>query len=336
MPPVSAVPTPSPSEVSLESSVDFSALMAPGYVQPPDEPRMSWAHIAEVLSTGSLGDLDRAISCQKEYDNWAHWVRSRGVSLEQLLRYRLGWPEDAPFHAHAKTETGAQLAAPPPDAPNVMPGTPPEFPPASALVADKFLVGLATPPNKPPFLVHTSPGIKTKIIPNDWPYSVPEGGSHWVAWADVPIVHPALFAEYPPDPEREVSYSPPPAVTAVLSRDRKNAYAAVSHDGVRGLTGWEMADPELGMPEGKRHIVGMSTLDYTQKVVAASPEHQNSSQSESDQAARELAGQLQAWAARHVEAMVRDNFPPDKYQSAWFCNPPHLRTVPGLSHFQYV
>ncbi|KDN39466.1 hypothetical protein K437DRAFT_11422 [Tilletiaria anomala UBC 951] len=53
--------------------------------------------------------------------------------------------------------------------------------------------------------------------------------------------------------------------------------------------------------------------------------------------AADLAERAQAWAGRHVDSFVRRTWPPDQgWQTAWFCNPPHLRTVPGLSHFHVI
>ena len=49
----------------------------------------------------------------------------------------------------------------------------------------------------------------------------------------------------------------------------------------------------------------------------------------------DLASRAQAWAGRYVSAYVEQRWPPkDGWECAWFCNPPHLRTVPSLSHFQ--
>lgn len=321
------------------ATVDPWSLMAPGYVPRPDEPLMSWARIFDIVTAGSLGDLDRQQSCQREYDQWAAWVRAHGVSLEQLLRLRLGWPAEqtppAPTAPHNGTgPSDTHLLVPPPSAPNVLPGTPPVCPSPSVVAADAALAGQGAPPDKPPFMVHTSSGITTKMVPNDWPYAVPDGAQHWVIWADVPIVHPALFAESPINPGDEVPYPPTPEVARVLHQDRSSAYAAVGSDGVRGLSGWEHPSPDT--PAHDRQVVGIATLAYAQSVVNTNQKYASLAAEDREPAARSLANQLQAWAGRHIQAMVHAKFPPEEYQCAWFCNPPHLRTVPGLSHFQYV
>ena len=54
------------------------------------------------------------------------------------------------------------------------------------------------------------------------------------------------------------------------------------------------------------------------------------------ESATDLAERAHAWAGRFVQAYVRRVWDEAQWETAWFCNPPHLRTVPGLSHFQWV
>lgn len=116
-----------------------------------------------------------------------------------------------------------------------------------------------------------------------------------------PIIHPGLFetadTPFPPGPERDA------------------LYAAILSDGIRGLTGAEGSDPP------PPRVLGYKTKEVLQRSM-------------SETEAEEMATSAHAWAGRFLERYVERRWNREMWETAWFCNPPHLRTVPGLSHFQ--
>lgn len=113
-----------------------------------------------------------------------------------------------------------------------------------------------------------------------------------------PIIHPGLFetadTPFPPGPEREA------------------LYAAILFDGIRGLT---------GAPDPPPKVQGFKTKEVLQRTM-------------SDDDAEAMATSAHAWAGRFLQRYVEQRWSQEQWETAWFCNPPHLRTVPGLSHFQ--
>lgn len=146
---------------------------------------------------------------------------------------------------------------------------------------------------------------RVKCIPNDWPYGIPGDCGHYVVWSKSPMLHPLLFQSDD---------------TPFDAGERAEIYEAVVEDGVRGLT---------GNPSGL-HVLGMNTVKILKDKPSVAVGQKD------DDAASSKAERAHWWAGRHVRAYVLKRWPEDQWETAWFCNPPHLRTVPGLSHFQYV
>ncbi|CAO1627236.1 unnamed protein product [Parajaminaea phylloscopi] len=142
---------------------------------------------------------------------------------------------------------------------------------------------------------------RVKCIPNDWPYGIPVECGHFVVWSKSPMLHPLLFQT--PDTPFE-----PDQRTAI--------YQAVVQDGVRGLTGGHAHTPP---------VVGLKTIELLREETGVS-----------DDDIGVAAARAHAWAGRYVNAYVEARWPPEEWETAWFCNPPHLRTVPDLDHFHVI
>lgn len=285
---------------------------------PADGPSsfMTWPYVLRILSHGDLDQLFRDPVCDTAYRAFAPSVRSQHGGLENYIRtIRLGWPAEQP--------TG-------PIGPNML-----DRPAKDPLAVMEAASGVSTPngtrlpveavketwPEK--VLPHPSkPGIVlrhfvedteadgeigeglVKVIPNDWPYGVPAGSTHWVVWSKLPILHPSLFAT--PDTPF------PPETTEEL-------YNCVTGDGIRGFTGFLPEENATYEWQGKRIAEVVGT--YSQSKL-------------DDKVTKEQVSKAHAWAARYVTKFVEAKWPTERFETAWFCNPPNLRTVPGLSHFQ--
>lgn len=151
-----------------------------------------------------------------------------------------------------------------------------------------------------------------KVVPNDWPYAMPAECGHMVVWCKRQILDKVLFEDKDtPFPEGPI---------------REAVFAAINFDGIRGLSGNQRRIPSLGFK--------------TREFLRQSPEAMAWLQSTSKGDLKEeeevalLAERAQSWAGRYIDAYVKKQWPEEKWETAYFCNPPHLRTVPGLSHFQ--
>ena len=150
------------------------------------------------------------------------------------------------------------------------------------------------------FVGHLDSELIVKCIPNDWPYAIPPDAQHWVVWSKLPILHPALF-QTPDTPFDD------PDLTLRL-------FDAVTSDGVRGLTGQQGNEIPTVYGPNTYQLLQQDGTDIT----------------------TENASKAQWWAGRHIRTYIHARWHPDHYETAWFCNPPNLRTVPGLSHFHVI
>ncbi|TKY89693.1 hypothetical protein EX895_001478 [Sporisorium graminicola] len=300
---------------------------------------MTWAYVIRVLSHGDLDQLFRDPVCDTAYRAFAPSVRAQYDGLENYIRtVRLGWP--------AEQHTG-------PAAPNMLdrPAKDPLSILGAAAAAAGGASGVSTPngtrlpveavretwPEK--VLPHPlRPGIVlrhfvedadrageageslVKTIPNDWPYGIPAGSTHWVVWSKLPILHPSLFST--PDTPFDESM-------------REELYSCVTGDGIRGFTGFVPADhPTYVSWSGadKPRVVEILG-SYSQAKLAA---QDADAQAPKHVLTKERISQAHAWASRHVTRYIEAQWPSDRFVTAWFCNPPALRTVPGLSHFHVI
>lgn len=212
-----------------------------------------------------------------------------------------------------------------------------------------------------------------KTIPNDWPYGVPEDCGHYVVWCRLPIIHPSLFqtpdTPFAAGPSRDALYE---AVSsdgirgltgidwetlagpeAVIDTELRGKYRVVGEHTIallrksREIETYTPATSVTPSPALTPKTEGVPALSPTMPKfnLAASVLSNGSATSALSppsaipgrrrEHAVDLAERAHAWAGRYVEEYVRSKWPPEEgWECAWFCNPPHLRTVPGLSHFQ--
>lgn len=149
----------------------------------------------------------------------------------------------------------------------------------------------------------------------------------------LPIYSPALF--HTPD----TPFAPGAARDAL--------YAAISHDGVRGMTGIDAFSGPRVFGQATRAVLSkaaeINTTPTRPSTPSSSLHHALSapapygspgapsrppSPGRPEDAAL-MAERAQAWAGRFVRAYVTRVWNEEEWETAWFCNPPHLRTVPG-------
>ncbi|KAG8829469.1 hypothetical protein FRC18_009303, partial [Serendipita sp. 400] len=160
-----------------------------------------------------LGLLKRHPDFQKRYNTWCDAVKEEygTLGMEYLLHVRLGWAEDVkPKPTYANSATPSATATPNP------------------------MVFRADLPEE-----------YVKVIPNDWPYSVPLDVSHFVIWSRVPAISSANI---------------PLAI-----------YARVKEDGLWGFTGSEGqeeaiptvgVEPKAPMSESEKEFFAQACREF--------------------------------------------------------------------------
>ncbi|KAG8928552.1 hypothetical protein FRC02_006736 [Tulasnella sp. 418] len=125
---------------------------------------------------------------QIRYDTWIEGIKAQhGSIVNYLVNIRLGWQdrsvspsdglpinEGAPDQKYITTDA-CPLPTPPPTRP---------FTPSYSINGDESSI--------PKYFTSTLPSFYVKILPNDWPYSIPLAVKHFVFWSKVPIIHPGL------------------------------------------------------------------------------------------------------------------------------------------------
>lgn len=156
-----------------------------------------------------------------------------------------------------------------------------------------------------------------KVVFNDWPYGIPLDCKHYVVWCKFPIISPALFTT--------------PDTPFVAGAVRDVLFKGIMADGIRGLTGNTKRYPVIGYkaPQVMREALERH-LDAS-KAPITSPLGSTGLGPEAD-----LAEAAHLWAGRFVDKFICRYWDPTVFETAYFCNPPHLRTVPGLSHFHVI
>lgn len=297
---------------------------------------MSWQYIIDVLSHGDLDQLCRDPVCDTAYRSFAPGVRAQYDGIENYIRQvRLGWP------AEKTVNTGPNMLDRPQKDPLLIlsqlsssgspSGSGVSTPNGTKLPLEAVK---ETWPEK--ILPHpTQPGIVlrhfvadadadaeggqslVKTIPNDWPYGIPAGCTHWCVWSKLPILHPSLFST--PD-------------TPFPESLREELYNCVTGDGIRGFAGFTPSSPTNPIYQWNAATIPEILGSYSQAKLAQL--NQTGKEPEEVQLTKELVSQAHSWASRHVTRYIIKTWPEEKFETAWFCNPPELRTVPGLSHFQ--
>ena len=157
-----------------------------------------------------------------------------------------------------------------------------------------------------------------KVVFNDWPYGIPLDCKHYVVWCKYPIISPALFAS--PD-----TPFPP-------GRSREILLKAITADGIRGETG--SVNKRLPIIGDKTSAIVKDALEFPEMAnnpASISPLGETGLGPASD-----LAEAAHLWAGRFVKKFICHFWDPREYETVSFCNPAHLRTVPGISHFHVI
>ncbi|CAG7846092.1 SubName: Full=Related to prenylcysteine oxidase {ECO:0000313/EMBL:CCA66843.1} [Serendipita indica DSM 11827] len=121
-------------------------------------PLYTFPQLKGFIESGDLGLLKRHPDLQTRYNTWCAAVKEEygTLGMDYLVRVRLGWAEDVKPKPTFASATNSASATPNP------------------------LVFRADLPEG-----------YIKVIPNDWPYSVPLDVSHFVIWSRVPAISPA-------------------------------------------------------------------------------------------------------------------------------------------------
>ncbi|KAG8751743.1 hypothetical protein FRC14_007635 [Serendipita sp. 396] len=175
-------------------------------------PLYTFPQLKGFIESGDLGLLKRHPDFQKRYNTWCDAVKEEyGTLVEYLLHVRLGWAEDVkPKPTYANSATPSATATPNP------------------------MVFRADLPEE-----------YIKVIPNDWPYSVPLDVSHFVIWSRVPAISSANI---------------PLAI-----------YARVKEDGLWGFTGSEGqeeaiptvgVEPKAPMSESEKEFFAQACREF--------------------------------------------------------------------------
>jgi hypothetical protein len=250
----------------------------------PDHELMTWDHIQRVVAQDDLDFLIRHKDCETRYIAWGDGIRKHYGGLEKYMRVvRLDWEEDNDENlAPANGTNGSNIH-------NVNDD-------ADADPKSYFSDVVAKDPNL------------VKTIPNDWPYAMPAECGHWVVWCKRPILDMALFSA------RDTPFPKGPIREAV--------FAAITYDGIRGLTGNSKQIQPLGYKT-------RNFLKDSSETLAWIKENNDGIQSQEEQIC-DLAEKAQTWAGRFIDHFVKKQWPEEEWETAYFCNPPHLRTVPGM------
>lgn len=308
---------------------------APGsyFPNPPADgpsPFMTWPYVTRVLSHGDLDQLFRDPVCDTAYRAFAPGARAKYNGIENYIRtVRLGWPAE-----ELTGPVGPNMLDRPAKDPLSILGSASGFStpngtrlPLEAVKETWPERVLRHPLHKGVVLRHFVDDADqdgqageslVKVIPNDWPYGIPAGSTHWVVWSKLPILHPSLFST---------------ADTPFDESIREELYNCVTGDGIRGFTGF--------IPEGPTYPSAKCQTQIPEILGSYSQSKLNEQQRQPDAdvklgLSKQLISQAHAWASRYVNHYIQHTWPTETFVTAWFCNPPALRTVPGLSHFHVI
>lgn len=292
---------------------------------------MTWSYIISILSHGDLDQLFRDPICDSAYRSYAPVVREQYDGIENYIRQvRLGWPVEKP------TNTGPNMLNRPQKDPSSIlypSGSGVNTPNGTRLplevIKETWPEKILPHPSKPGIVLRhfvsdadkVGPGGESliKTIPNDWPYGIPAESSHWCVWSKLPILHRSLFST---------------ADTPFPEHLREELYNCVTGDGIRGFTGFIPSSNTNPTYSFKGEEIPEVFGSYSQaKLAQRTKQSEQLGQAERG-LTREMVSQAHNWASRQVIQYIKKLWPEEKFETAWFCNPPALRTVPGLSHFQ--
>ncbi|KAB5589471.1 hypothetical protein CTheo_7084 [Ceratobasidium theobromae] len=207
-------------------------------------PMFTWEQVKDQVDSGDLAALKRHPALQKRYDTWIQQARAvHGSVVNYLVNARLQWGPTVSRPASPGSHTEPTFAQEPStlDPSDVIPVRP--LTPAATNTKMWFTADIKE--------------SLVKILPNDWPYSVPPEIRHYVVWSRLPITHPGIV----------------PA----------QIWDRIVQDGLWGFSG----------------------SDYKPK-------------GSGDESIDQLIGQ----ADKEVRTFVQAKWPANRYEVAWFVNPP--------------
>ncbi|CAD6950832.1 unnamed protein product [Tilletia controversa] len=335
---------------------------------PPKEPA-TWQHIKHVICRGNLDDLYRDPVCELAYRAWSKPVKAQWGSLERFIRVeRLHWdethsspssagnaffediddewlvkmiPNHWPYNIPLKCRHWCVWSRKPithiaqlPSAPD-SPGGPVQHTPSTnghghvpAAAQANGRVAPSSPESLPSSSSYSSSSSSSSQSPSQ--PSAPNGSS---SSSSSKLAH-APHARPVPWPFPHMS-----------RKEQEDLYAAVSHDGIRALV-LPDEDARGAAPEP---VTGEYVLEFFRsrphhaaRLVAPSPSQhvagtEPKTGAEAEAMAARAADATMAYFSQHCHSFVLKTFPPKQgWRSVLFCNPPHLRTVPGLDHWHIM
>jgi len=138
----------------------------------------------------------------------------------------------------------------------------------------------------------STPPELISIIQNDWPYSVPAEIEHALVWTRVPIID---FSRVPPQ-----------------------IAARIHQDGIWGFTGCPSPPPSPSTLSSC--LPSLADWGVTMDKLIRSPK----GTPDEDEMVRKVG--------REVDQFVRNRWAVERWETAWFVNPPRLQSIPELSH----
>jgi len=342
---------------------------------PPPENPTTWAHIKDVICRGNLDDLYRDPACERAYRAWSKPVKAEWGSLERFIRVkRLHWndsqqPTVAVVASAADASNGSahQAGSRGPNAffedlddesqvkmiPNHWPYNIPIGCRHWCVWSRKPITHISQLPDQ-----HSGDGASSIANGSVAPGS-PEVTAKRKEHNCSDAIHLNDGAKLASAPHAQPVSWPFPAMSRA---DQEELYAAVSHDGIRALVLPNVdlrAGPSVAAPVTGEYVLDFfrrrPDLAHSVDTAAALPPSLSIPASLSfgsakeggalvdeaeaplEAAATRAADATMAYFSQHCFSFVLKTFPPKQgWRSVLFCNPPHLRTVPGLDHWHIM
>lgn len=149
------------------------------------------------------------------------------------------------------------------------------------------------------FRSHFVEGRECQVLVNDWPYSVPSEVTHHVVWSYLPILHPDLVCS---EEEEKV---------------RESAWGIIAK---RGLCGTLTHKAGLTLPTLAEHKTHLPHLIASIEDAGLEGKVQNAMQK----------------ACQDLVRFIKGRWDMQRYEAAFFANPPSLQSVPSLAHFHVL
>ncbi|KAE8226571.1 hypothetical protein CF319_g842 [Tilletia indica] len=342
---------------------------------PPTNPT-TWSHIKDVICRGNLDDLYRDPACELAYRTWSKPVKAEWGSLERFIRVvRLEWDDVSPsgtgkqvdekvakegssagsgnaFFEDMEDEWHVKMI------PNHWPYNIPlgcrhwcvwSRKPITHISQLPSATSQHTPSANGQTASASAPAqANGHVIPGS-PESLPSSSSSLSSFSQ-PSSSSTSTSTSTSTPDSNSKLALAPHARAVpwpfpdMSREeQEELYAAVSHDGIRALVLPEedvAAGPGVCAPVTGEYVLEFfrQRLHHATKLRRrTAPEEEEEEEDTEEELAARAADATMAYFSQHCYSFVLKTFPPEQgWRSVLFCNPPHLRTVPGLDHWHIM